>query len=427
MELSDSVVYARQQVILKYNLYTTKIIENYDFKTEPDFNKFFVVELKNNERGTRKIIDNTEYYVYTIRKLAIFPQKTGVFHFDGADIVLQLPNGRSRSMFFQSTKPYTVSTNDSNLKVLPLPPGAPENFSGNTGRFKIFIKTDKKRVSTDDAFSLKLQIQSDYLAKFIEAPKINEYLKDFEIYDPKVIGQRDYKQSSKLYSKKVFEYLIVPKKPGNYTIEIPYVYFDVDSVKYITIKSNPVNITVIKGKSNQNANTIIEKYRLRPLMQIKSLSKKTNVFFGSFAFWVIIGILFLSIPLMYLYKWYLIKQRNIDPVVLKRKKAAKIALKRLKTAKRYMDENKTTDFYKEISDALLKYVSDKLNIPTIELSKENVKSKLHELNISHENIEEYIKLLETCEIALYAANPDKNMSDVYDKTVELLTKMEANI
>ncbi len=427
MELSDSVVYIGQQVILKYNLYITKNIENYDFKTEPDFNDFFVVELKNNGRGIRKIIDNTEYYVYTIRKLAIFPQKTGVFHFDGAKIVLHLPNNRYRSMFFSSTKPYSVNTNDSNLKVMPLPPNAPADFSGNTGKFKIYIKTNKRKVSTDDAFSLKLQIESDQPSKYIEAPKINEYLKDFEVYDPKVIGQRDNKRSSKLYSKKIFEYLIVPQKPGRYTLKIPFTYFDIDSAKYITINSNPVNINIIKGKGNQNAKTIIEKYRLRPLMQITSLSKKTYVFFGSFAFRIIIGIMFLLIPFMYLYKWYLIKQSNIDPVILKRKKAAKIALKRLKTAKKYMDDNNTSDFYKEISDALLKYVSDKLNIPTIELSKENVKSRLQALNISKDNIEEYIKLLETCEIALYAANPDKNMQEVYNKTAELLTKVETSM
>ncbi len=427
MELSDSVVYAGQQVILKYNLYTTKNIESYSFRTEPDFDGFRVVELNNNTRGIRKIIDNTEYIVYTLRKLALFPQKTGKFEFSSADINLQIPTTRSRSLFFRSTKSISVYTNSKSIIVKPLPPDAPADFSGNTGKFKIYIKTNRRKVSTDDAFSLKLQIESDQPSKYIEAPKINKYLKDFEVYDPKVIGKNDYEQNSKLYSKKIFEYLIVPQKPGRYTLKIPFTYFDIDSAKYITINSNPVNINIIKGKGNQNAKTIIEKYRLRPLMQITSLSKKTPVFFGSVAFRMIIGITFLSIPFMYLYKWYLIKQNNIDPVILKRKKAAKIALKRLKTAKKYMDDNNTSDFYKEISDALLKYVSDKLNIPTIELSKENVKSRLQALNISKDNIEEYIKLLETCEIALYAANPDKNMQEVYNKTAELLTKVETSM
>ena len=427
IELSDSVVYAGQQIVLKYNLYTTRNISNYSFRSEPDLDGFRIIELNNNTRGIRKIIGNKEYTVFTLKKIALFPQKTGTFDIGPAYIVLQIPNKRSRNVFFRSTKAFPIYTNNTSILVKPLPGNAPDDFSGNTGKFKIYVKTDKSRVSTDDAFSLKLQIASDNPSKYIEAPQINEYLKDFEIYDPKVIGKKDFEQNGKLHSKKTFEYLIVPQKPGNYTLKIPFTYFDTDSSKYLTIYSNPINIKIIKGKNNQNAKMIIEKYKLRPLMSDLSLMKKKSPFFGSFSFWLILALLFSTLPLMYLYKRHLIKQRNIDPIILKRKKAAKIALKRLKVAKKYMDENKISAFYKEISDALLKYVADKLNIPTIELSKENVRTKLQSLNISQENIEEYIKLLETCEIALYAANPDKNMPEMYNKTAELLTKVEASM
>ncbi len=427
LELSDSLVYAGQQVVLEYKLYTTKNISSYNYRYEPDFDGFRVVELKNNTRGIRKIIGNTEYTVFTIKKMALFAQKTGKFDIGPVNIILQLPDNRARNPFFRSTKSYPVSTNSTSIIVRPLPPNAPSGFSGNTGKFEIIAKTDKKKLTTDDAFSLKIQLTGDNPSKYIEAPKINNYLSDFEIYDPKVIGQRDYMNNGKLYSKKIFEYLIVPQKPGNYTLKIPFTYFDSDSTKYLTTYSNPVYIKVIKGKKNRNSKAILEKYRLKPPMQISSLSKKHSPFYGSFAFWLLLGLIFLSLPSMYMYKRYLIKQSNIDPIILKRRKAAKIALKRLKTAKKYMKENQITAFYKEISDALLKYVADKLNIPTIELSKENVKSKLESLNISQENTQEYIKLLETCEIALYASSPEKNMQNIYNKAMNLLTKIETNL
>ncbi|HHH52857.1 MAG TPA: hypothetical protein ENK91_04305, partial [Bacteroidetes bacterium] len=425
MEISDSIAYPGQQVILQYKLFTRKNISNYNFRTEPDLTDFKVIELNNDTRGKRQIVKNSEYTVFTLKKMALFPQKTGIYHLDGANIVLQLPDKRSRNVFFRSTKPYPVTTNDKTLKIIALPENAPENFSGNTGKFNIYIKTDKRKVSTDDAVSLKLQIISNYPSKFIEAPKISSYLKDFEIYDPKVIGQKNYEESGFLKSKKTFEYLLVPQKPGKYEIKIPYVYFNVDSAKYVTIYSNSVNLKVVQGKNIKDKKSILAKYRLSPPMLIKNPDKRKKHFFNSLTYWILLILLLSSIPVMYFYRRYLIKKENIDPVILKRKKAAKIALKRLKNAKMYMEENKMSEFYKEISDALLKYVADKLNIPTIELSKNNVKSKLEELNVSKEHIEEYIKLLETCEVALYASSPNKNMQSIYNKTTDLLTEIES--
>ena len=84
-------------------------------------------------------------------------------------------------------------------------------------------------------------------------------------------------------------------------------------------------------------------------------------------------------------------------------------------------------FYKEISDALLKFVADKLNIPNIDLNKDNVKSKLVELGISQNESDEYIELLKTCEIALYAGSPDSDMNRVYQKTKNLITDLELKI
>ncbi len=427
MEISDSSVYTGQALYIKYNLYTNKNILDYNFESKPDFPWAEAYKINNDQRKQRKIIGNKEYTYFTIKEFVIFPKESGSFNIPPAYIDIKIPDNHRRSFFYNSYKSIKIHTNTKSIKVLPLPDNTPSNFSGNTGKFKIHAKINKKHVSTDDAFSLKLQITGTVPSSYIEAPKINEYLKDFEIYDPKIISQNNYIQNKILQSKKIFEYLIVPLKPGKYTIKIPYTYFDSDSAKYTTIYSNPLSITITKGKNNQDSKTIIEKYKLRPLMPNTSLTKKKAPFFGSFVFWSILGFLLLSIIVMYFYKRYLIKQSKIDPVQLKRKKAAKIALNRLKVAKKYMNENKISAFYKEISDALLKYVADKLNIPTIELSKENVSSKLQYLKVSQEYIEDFIKILETSEIALYAANPDKNMQDIYNRAIELLTKMEASI
>ena len=130
---------------------------------------------------------------------------------------------------------------------------------------------------------------------------------------------------------------------------------------------------------------------------------------------------------MYLYRGYLIKQGNIDIAVVKRKRAAKEALRRLLRAKELMGQGDAKGFYKEISDALLKFVADKLDIPNIELNKDNVKSKLLSLGVSELKSEEYIDLLKECEVALYAGNPNENMKSVFEKTKDLITELEMKI
>ena len=120
----------------------------------------------------------------------------------------------------------------------------------------------------------------------------------------------------------------------------------------------------------------------------------------------------------------MIKIGNIDPILTKQKKANKEALKRLKNAKALMDNNEKANFYKEISDTLLKYVSDKLNIPNIELSKSNLSIKLNELGVTEDKNNTFINLIETCEIALYAGSPSSALKSIFSKTQTLLTDLE---
>jgi len=427
-EISDTTAYPGQELILKYVLFTSVEISNYSFRNESDYDGFLAREINTKDQQERIILDNKEYLKATLKSVALFPQKTGNIEITPINIAISVPDGRSRNIFFPSSRTYNVSGQRIFISVKPLPQ-KPEGASNNVGEFSIKSQLKKKKTSTDDAFPLFLQLEGTGSSKYIEAPDITKSLEKFEIYDPKVVNQKEFIKNNMLYARKTFEYLVVPKEPGTFNIEIDYTYFNTDSSKYITLTTRPGKILVVKGKNSgkTDINKVLAKYKLLPPVKDIKLHKNKKPFFGSIWYWILLLIVFSAIPILYFYKQYLIKQGNLDPTLVRRKKSGKVALKRLKTAKELMLKNKKAEFYKEIEDALLKFVADKFNIPKIDLSKENVRSKLESNGVSNKISTDYIELLKSCEVALYAGNPNEDMKTKLEMAIELITDLDMEI
>jgi len=77
---------------------------------------------------------------------------------------------------------------------------------------------------------------------------------------------------------------------------------------------------------------------------------------------------------------------------------------------------------------MLDYVSDKLNIPFSKMSKDNVRDKLLELNVSETPIQQFIHVIKTSEMALFAGKDNsESMQEVYAQAVEIVSGVEAEI
>jgi len=76
-EISDSLAYVGQQLILDYKLYTKLDVRSIDFLVDPDFDGFFAAELRNQRRNfSREIINGVEYFTKSVKKVSLFPQQT---------------------------------------------------------------------------------------------------------------------------------------------------------------------------------------------------------------------------------------------------------------------------------------------------------------------------------------------------------------
>ena len=158
-----------------------------------------------------------------------------------------------------------------------------------------------------------------------------------------------------------------------------------------------------------------------------SLTRKGDFFFGSTTYylWYIIPLV-LFVVFVIVYRKKAIENANVAKV--RTKKANKVAAKRMKNAGRLLAENKQEAFYDEVLKALWGYISDKLNIPVSQLSKDNIEDELTKYGVASELIKDFIGTLNECEFARYApGNQNEAMDKVYSSAVEVISKMENSI
>ena len=129
-----------------------------------------------------------------------------------------------------------------------------------------------------------------------------------------------------------------------------------------------------------------------------SLVPQGRFFVGTALFWVLVAVLFLMAAVLWAALRHL-AARRADVVGTKNRKATKMALKRLQLADTFLKQDLYTAFYEELHKALLGFISDKLNIPSAELTKERISETLAEGGVHPAQIRTFNGILEASEIA----------------------------
>jgi len=434
-EIDTNLVYVGQQLVVNYKLYTSVNIENYDIALEPEYQGFFARDIRRfDSRQVREVVDGVQYTTKVLKRIALFPQQTGLQTIKPMKVRLGVivGNKRPNSFFFNNQiKPVNVQTNPLEINVKSLPQPIPAAFSGAVGKYAMNSYIDKTNITTDDAVGVKLVIQGNGDIKRLQPPPL-DFPSIFEIYEPKVLDEISQEANGILKGQKTMEYLALPKQAGNYQIKPAFTYFDTDSAKFITLVPNLFRINVRPGKGRPASQPIatpdIANKDIRYIKTATSFSTKGTPFPKTNFFYGLLILPFLLLGGAFAYKQMLAKNGNIDVVLLKRKRAQKIAEKRLATAEGLMKANKSRAFYDEISRALLGYVCDKLNIPLSELTKDNVRQKLQSLKVQEQHISDYMSIIKITEMALFAGMDNSaSMQDTYHKSVKVISEIETEL
>ena len=116
-----------------------------------------------------------------------------------------------------------------------------------------------------------------------------------------------------------------------------------------------------------------------------------------------------------------------NSALIKGKRANKVALQRFRAAEEHMKADNQRGFYEEMLKALWGYIGDKLNIPSSNLTKENVREELVKRGVSPEAAQKYIDIIVECEYAQYAPAATGRMTEVYGAGVEMVSRLESII
>ncbi len=443
---SKSKVYEQEAILLTYKIYTQVNLTQLHGDM-PDLKGFHTqeVELPSQKQWSLEHYNGKNYNTTVYSQYVLFPQQSGKLEipsitFEGT-ISQLVASDDPFDAFFNGGSNYinikkNIVTPKLTIDVKELPAGKPANFSGGVGEFTLSSSISTQELKTNDAVTIKLVISGTGNMKLINTPEVG-FPQDFEIYDPKVDNKFNLTREG-LAGTKVIEYLAIPRHAGTYTIPaIEFSYFDLKSQAYKTLKTDSYTLNVAKGEGN--ADQVIANFTSKEDLKVLGkdiryiktgnthLTEKGKYFFGSTSYyvWYIIP-LALFIGFMIIYRKQAMENANVAKV--RTKKANKVATKRMKNAGKLLSEKKTEAFYDEVLKAMWGYISDKLNIPVSQLSKDNIEEELNKYGVSEDLIKAFISTLNECEFARYApGNQNEAMDKVYSSAIDIISKMENSI
>jgi len=442
-----------EQIIVTTKLYTAIPVVQYTLNKLPSYSGFWSYELmKENEKPKQysEVVDGKRYTVAEIRKIALYPQKSGKLIIEPLqlDAVVQVQQQKKRRSFFDDffDDPFsngavnvkkTLTSNTITINASPLPEkNKPADFNGAVGNFSLKSAITKNEVKANDAINIKYTVIGNGNLKLID--KLNVILpSDFEVYDPKITENISV-SSGGVTGSKTFDYLVIPRNQGKYEIKpVSFSYYDNEKGKYITLTSEGYSLNVLKGDGQSSANVVSSsnqedvKYIGSDIRFIKTkayyLEPLGHQYFGTWKYFISIFIpFFLFICIIIFFRRYI--KRRQDIALMKKRKSTKIAIKRLKHASELMKNKRKEEFYEEISKALWGYLSDKFTISLSELSIDMVQSVLRDKNISDEILHQLSGILNNCEYARFApADNSDGMKDIYDQAIEIISKIESGL
>ncbi len=432
-DLSTATAYVGQQIVLDYKLYTTTDVETINPMQESDYAGFFSQEVRQFDgRVYREVLDGKQYYVKILKRLVIFPQRSGRLEITPYRAMLGIPEGerQANNGFFFSrrrrqepaeTRPVFV-----NVKELPAP--APPEFSGAVGRYTFTADLSNDEITTDDALTLLLTVRGEGDLERVQAPDPG-LSADWGSHYGKLLDEEWVAGPTGVYGRKSFEFPLVPRRPGQFTVTPTFTYFNVDSARYVKAESLQFRVRVRPG-TNLGTDQVNDELTVadslaraenRPRMAPDAASLNPRRYGSSFLGGGLYGMLVL-LPFLGLgFLWARATAAGHNwPAATPNKCAANAPCAWPPTGSKrarahQADVNDPADFA-EISQALLGYVADKLRIPTSELSKTEVHRRLVDTGVSFATADRYVDLLKRCEIALYAGG-GRTAAERADRTI----------
>jgi hypothetical protein len=416
LKVTPIKAYVGQQIMAQYVIYYGENIAFSEEPLKPNYDGFFVKDLKVAQATMSGLkVGNKQFEGILVDAVALYPQKAGIVKIEPTTFTIQkrIPGSNPFQNPFGSYVQKVLKTNDESIDVKALPQGAPSTFSGGVGEYKIECDINNSAFTTNQSIVLKLTVSGTGDSRQV-GPPLQNFGQDFEVYPARSTEDEEFIANNVVWHKKVFEYLITPKKEGAFVLKPLFTFFDTRQEKFITLESITPTFTV--------------KRESRTVSQFFSGTSQSEKHSDQFPKWPF----FMIAPFLAFLVYWLWKKKssnkpslsNEEKLELRKKNAGQLALAKLGTAKQLMDESKYELFYKEIGFAINNYLQSKYTISTENLNKQYIHSFLSNKSKSPSIARDYSDIIEKAELSMYAGYSDKNVKDIFNNAKNFILTCE---
>ena len=442
-EVSKSNPYLNEAISVVYKLYVGPQINVSNFRPvdNPKYNNFWSQDIA----FSRYNVQNGRYkgkpYRYVIlKRVVLYPQKSGQLEIAPLSLEVSLEVPTNRRDFFggriykQTTK--VVSAGRRTIEVKPLPDeGKPADFSGAVGDFDLSVTTSKTSLNASESLQAKVEVSGKGNLKLFQLPQL-QVPSALEVYEP------EYEENvrttiSGMQGKVSNNYTVVPEFRGKYPIpNVVFSYFNPKSKSYVTLTSDEIIIDVLDGPVSSTiagANADIPNkvvvdnskgqfafLKLRP--DLRPIEQKP--FFGTRQYYSWLLAPFILIPLV-LFIRRKRKEASDDVEGIRLRRVNKLARKYLSAAKKALGDKDA--FYVALEKALHNYLKAKLRIETSEFSKDKIIELLSDRSVKSSEVEQFIGLLKSCEMARYSPFTRVQMQQDYEQASQVISALDKQL
>jgi len=241
-ELDKKEVYQGEQATLSLWIYARVDLSRVDAVTMPRLDGFWTedVDTPKELTGETRTVDGVPYRAYLLRRLALFPVKSGPREIGPveADITTGFLFAGRRE--HRASQPLT-------LKVKPLPPGAPAGFQPSAvGAWALSAELTSVRTELGTPVTLRVTVEGRGNVKDLVLPRpvVPPALK---LYEPTSTDKTSTLRG-RIQGRRAQEFLVLPQQTG--TFEIPALelaYFDPETQRYERSRTTPLTLAVVPG------------------------------------------------------------------------------------------------------------------------------------------------------------------------------------
>ena len=429
VELSNSDVKIGEQITIRYIFFTriaSRVIET-EF---PEFEGFWVEKLYD-PSGTQidpdswndVVIDNYKYKSLKLYEVALFPLSDGVFDLEPMIMKVETkekdPSFKRLfwddpffDTFSQKTKARILVSDKQTIKVENLK-NQPDNFTGAVGVFEVNSSLSSLDVENGTPVTFYLELVGEGNLDNIGRPEI-DFPDNFDIFEGEI--KKDRNISDRVSGSIIWEYNLIPRKSGNYTIKsVEFPFFDTGINSWNAIKTNPIRFSVIKtldtdySETNGNFSSSREIRYIKLNMPNWKKENSDKFYIGYVSILLLSLVLFLSPFFSSKFSSFI----NIQSVKFKNRSALSNATNILSSSK---------DIYSDCSHVINQFFFDKALIDSINVDYLALKKQL-ENKIKSKDLVVLKEILDQCNKYNYTELSSKKDNNIKNKTIKLLSRI----